>query len=63
MKKTYTVTITLTYDGVTDTNELKQAVLDEASSWVESGSFGDELYCTVGNGDLISDKVTIKEKR
>lgn len=62
MKKTFVVTITLNYDGVTNEEELKKAVFDEAQSWVESGSFGTDLYCSMGNGDLTTYKVAIKMK-
>jgi hypothetical protein len=63
VKKTYELTITLTYQDITNETELKKAVFDEAKSWVESGSFDDELQCAAGNGELTSAKVVIKEKK
>lgn len=62
MKKTYVVTITLTYDSITNENELKKAVYDEAVSWVSLGSFDDDLHRSGGNGELSAKKVTIKQK-
>ncbi len=44
MKKTYVVTITLSYDDVQNAKALKTAVHDEAVSWVSSGSFDEDLY-------------------
>lgn len=63
MKKTYTVTITLTYDNVGDEKELRTAVFNEAKSWVDSGSFGEDLYCSEGGGVLVDDSVTIEAKQ
>ena len=65
MKKTYVVTITLNYDNVADEKELKQAVSDEASSWVDSGSFGGsidggELYCE-SDAELVDYSVETNE--
>ena len=60
MKKTYVITITLTYDNVADEKELSQAVSDEASSWVNSGSFDEDLYCE-SDAELIDSSVETVE--
>ena len=60
MKKTFKVTIAFTYKDIKDEDELREAILNEATAWVQSGSFDYNLECSNGNKDLVGYKVTIK---
>jgi len=53
MQRTITVTITLTYDNVQNGIELKDAVRNEAQSWVDSGAFGDDGVASVVDQEFI----------